>query len=87
MSEIAMTEFILFGGVDIMIEEIECRFTYHAPKPGLGQQEKYQEIRDLAKKLAYMIEFDCIESREKALAMTRLEEAVMWANASIARRS
>ena len=28
----------------------------------------------------------CPESREKSLAMTKIEEATMWANASIARR-
>lgn len=62
---------------------IENNFTYHAPKG--NQPERYQEIRAKAKELALMIEMDCPDSREKALAMTWLETSVMWANAAIAR--
>ena len=64
-------------------EEIENRFTYHAPKP--GQPEIYQDIRTLAKELALEIDEVVPEGREKSLAFTKLEEAVMWANAGIAR--
>lgn len=63
--------------------DIERRFTYHAPKG--DQTDRYGEIKGLAKHLANMIDDYCPESREKALAVTKLEEAVMWANASIAR--
>ena len=63
--------------------EIERRFTYHAPKE--GQPAKYQALRDNAKKLAFMINELCPDSREKSTAMTKLEEAIFWANASIAR--
>jgi hypothetical protein len=63
--------------------EIEKRFTYHPPKD--GQPELYQAIRDMAKMMATIIENTCPESREKSLAITNLEQAVMWANASIAR--
>lgn len=62
---------------------IENNFKYHAPKP--GQPEKYQELRDKAKELAYLIEEYCEGGREKSLALTNLEQSVMWANASIAR--
>ncbi|MFR9710756.1 hypothetical protein ACL02P_15410 [Paenibacillus sp. MB22_1] len=62
---------------------IENNFKYHAPQP--GQPEIYQEIRDKAKELAYLIDEKAPNSREKSLAMTKLEEAVMWANAGIAR--
>jgi len=64
-------------------EDIENRFTYHAPKP--GQPEIYQDIRTLAKELALEIDEVVPEGREKSLAFTKLEEAVMWANAGIAR--
>ena len=64
-------------------EQIEKNFKYHAPKE--GQPQKYERIRSLAKDLAYLIDGDCPNSREKSLAMTKIEEAVMWANASIAR--
>lgn len=66
-----------------MSKQIENAFTYHAPKK--GQPEKYQAIRDKAKELAYVIDEAAPESREKSLALTKLEETVMWANASIAR--
>ncbi len=65
------------------INDIETRFSYHAPKP--GQPEIYQNVRDKAKELALMFNEFCPESREKSLAITKLEEAVFWANASIAR--
>lgn len=62
---------------------IDNVFTYHPPKT--GQPEKYNELREKAKELANLIEKDCPDSREKSLAYTKLEEAIMWANASIAR--
>lgn len=65
-------------------EELENRFTYHAPTE--GQPEKYQMIREGAKTLAHMIVAMCPPSRETALSITNLEEVVFWANAAIARR-
>lgn len=58
-------------------------YKYHAPKE--GQQEKYEAIRAKAKELAQLIDVECPESRERSVAFTHLETAVMWANASIAR--
>jgi hypothetical protein len=63
--------------------EIGNNYTYHAPKS--NQTALYINIREKAKELAYMIDELCPESRERSLAMTKLEEAVMWANAAIAR--
>lgn len=63
--------------------EIEKNFSYHAPKE--GQPERYERIRKKAKAMALHIEDACPDSREKSLAFTKLEEAVMWANAAIAR--
>jgi len=62
---------------------IENNYTYHAPKE--GQLKKYEAIREKAKELALLIEDVCPTSREKSLAFTNIEQAVMWANASIAR--
>jgi hypothetical protein len=64
-------------------KEIEKRFTYHAPKE--GQPLRYEQIRNFANSFAILLNNHCPESREKSLAFTALEEAVMWANASIAR--
>ena len=65
------------------MQDLEKRFTYHAPKP--DQPEKYTAIRAKAKELAEMIVELVPESREQSLALTNLEQAVMWANAGIAR--
>lgn len=65
------------------IADIEKRFTYHAPLP--GQPERYVMIRDAAKALATLLAASCPPGRELSLALTHLEETVMWANASIAR--
>lgn len=65
--------------------EIDIRFSYH--KPSEEQIPKYEEIRAAARHFALLLDEMCPESREKALAMTHLEDSVMWANAAIARRS
>ena len=65
-------------------DELTTRFTYHPPKD--GQPERYEQIRNAARRLAELIEDTCPESREKSLAMTNIEQAVMWGNAAIARR-
>ena len=62
---------------------IENNFTYHAPKG--DQLERYTLIRKTAKILADLIECNCPNSREKSIAMTKLKDCVIWANASIAR--
>lgn len=66
-----------------MNQQIENNFSYHSPKE--GQPETYENIRNKAKELAYMIDALCPNSREKSLAMTNLEQAVFWTNAGIAR--
>jgi len=66
-----------------MIEDLTSRFTYHAPKE--GQSKKYEKIRGVARVLAEEIDLTCCDSREKSIAITKIEEAVFWANASIAR--
>ena len=63
--------------------DLANRFTYHAPQN--GQAETYQQIRDAAHAFAKLLNEFCPESREKSLAVTHLEDAVMWANAAIAR--
>jgi hypothetical protein len=62
---------------------IENNFKYYAPKN--DQQIRYETIRETAKDFARIVESLCPDSREKSLAFTNLEQAVMWSNASIAR--
>lgn len=64
-------------------DELKSRFTYYAPTE--DQPVRYERIRNKAMSLAAYINEYCPDSREKSLAFTKLEEAIMWANASIAR--
>lgn len=66
------------------LAELDARFTYHAPK--VDQIARYQDIRDIGRHFAGILNEKCPESRELSLALTSLEQAVMWANAAIARR-
>ncbi len=63
--------------------DLDNKFTHHPPKN--DQTGRYEEIRNQGKSFAKAIAEHCPNSREKSLAMTKIEEAVMWANASIAR--
>ncbi|PHD56259.1 hypothetical protein COF61_26675 [Bacillus toyonensis] len=65
-----------------MKEQIKKNFIYHPPKE--GQTEKFVDIRNEALHFANLMDHVRI-AREKSLALTKLEEAVFWANASIAR--
>lgn len=65
-------------------KELSTRFDYHVPND--NQIEKYKVIRATAFDLAKVITNLCPESREKSLALTYIEQSVMWANAAIARR-
>lgn len=66
-----------------MNERLDNDFTYHAPKS--GQPEIYETMRAAAKGLATFIVKQTPPSREQSLALTKIEEAVFWANAAIAR--
>lgn len=65
-------------------DELAVRFTYRAPYG--DQPARYQEIRDQAARFAATIIMLTPDSREQSLALTNLEQTVMWANSAIARR-
>ncbi len=67
---------------DNLNTKLDPRFIYHPPQG--TQADRYQQIRNSAKALATMIEVSCPPSPERDLACTRVREASMWANASIA---
>lgn len=64
-------------------EQIYQAFTYHPPTG--DQPAQYAALRSAAKAFAEMIDLYCPNGREKSVSITKVEEAVMWANAAIAR--
>ena len=64
--------------------ELETRFIYHAPND--EKAKKHQRLRAECGNLATIIRDLTPECREQSLAITAIEEAMMWANAAIARR-
>lgn len=63
-------------------QKINRSFTYHAPKE--TQPERYESLRGTARDLALRIVAHVPPSRERSLALTKLEESIMWANKGIA---
>jgi hypothetical protein len=68
---------------DQKLRQVENAFLYHPPKE--DQTDRYVFLRGMARELASAIVSNTPESREQSLALTKLEEVVMWANAAIAR--
>ena len=70
-------------------DDLNMRFTYHAP--GKGSGDRHDLVRNACQELAsYLIaettlSVDAHPSREQALVVTHIEEAMFWANAHIAR--
>lgn len=64
-------------------DELRRRFDYHAPDEHRADyhQTVRRECRDLAASLSEFLP----AGREFALAITKLEEVMFWANAAIAR--
>ena len=66
-----------------MEKRLNRDFVYHSPKE--DQPQRYEALRAQAKELALKILTLTPPSREQSLALTNLEQAVMFANAAIAR--
>jgi hypothetical protein len=64
-------------------EEIDRRFGDVLISPEV--ESKLTKMRQIYKKMANIIEQHCPDSRGKSLALTHLEQSMMWANASISR--
>ena len=58
-------------------------FAYHAPTG--GKAEKHAAAREACLQAAIHITNLCPEGRELSIAITKHEEAMVWANAGIAR--
>jgi hypothetical protein len=66
-------------------EDIEHRFAYHAPNA--ERVQTHERIRAEIGYVAGFLEYKLPDGREKSLAITKLEEAMFWANAAIARNA
>lgn len=65
--------------------DIDNRFDYHRPND--EKVTAHENVRESCKTVAHYIDAAVPPGREKALALTKLEEAMFWANAAIARSS
>ena len=63
--------------------ELKNRFSYHPPKSQEVAQS-HEFIREMCLELAKSISAVVPPGREQALALTAVQEAMMWANAGIA---
>lgn len=64
-------------------DRIQNDFKFHPADEAKGQT--HQAVREACELAAHKINSLVPESREKSLALTKLEEAMFWANAGIAR--
>lgn len=65
-------------------EDLDNRFTYHPPTDP-AVREKHEQARACARTAAEFFVDLLPPGREASLAITKLEEALFWANAAIAR--
>lgn len=70
-------------GLMIDYAELDNRFVHHPPDE--DRATLHQGIRDAGREAALRVLQLVPEGRERAIAITKIEEFVMWANAGIAR--
>jgi hypothetical protein len=67
-----------------VLKDLANRFGYHKPQDE-QTVEAHEAVREIMMGAADEVSSLCPPSRELALALTKLEEAMFWANAAIAR--
>lgn len=67
-------------------KDIENRFVYHAPTAD-EKRDAHTSVRQQCRQLADALNEQLPDGREKAVAMTKLEEVMFWSNAALARRA
>jgi hypothetical protein len=60
------------------------RFGYHPPMTD-ATVRSHERLRGAFRALAQLVDEEVPDSREKSLSITKIEEAMFWANAGIAR--
>lgn len=63
--------------------ELQNNYQYHAPDE--NKVRKHEQVRKTVYVAADYLNKNLPDCREKSLALTKLEEATMWANAALAR--
>jgi hypothetical protein len=66
--------------------DIENRFAFHAA-PDQDKKDAHTSARQILHSAADLLNDLIPDGREKALVMTKLEEAMFWANAGLARQN
>lgn len=64
--------------------DIAHRFDFH-PATSAEKRNEHTSVRQSCRELADHLDDALPEGREKSLAITKLEEVMLWANAAIAR--
>ena len=67
-------------------DELDRRFNYHVPDTQ-AKRDAHTDVRRQCRHLAEVLNELVPDGREKALAVTKLEEVMFWANAAVARDS
>lgn len=74
---------VLYTPTEDDLNELIKRFNYH--KPHGDQPNRYQAIRQMLMNASLYIMGRTPKSREQSIVLTKLEEAMFWTNAAIAR--
>lgn len=70
--------------IEAAVDNIELRFDDHRPSSN-GVRDLHGDVRYACATVAVKLVRELPPCRELSLALTKLEEAMMWANAAIAR--
>lgn len=65
-------------------KDIENRFAFHAASDE-EKRNAHTSVRNVCREVADFLNEKLPEGREKSTAITKLEEVMFWANASLAR--
>jgi hypothetical protein len=71
-----------YDPTDVELDQIKAIFTFHPVQA--DQPQRYEHLRAAMLEVAVDVMVMCPPSRERSLAITKMQEAVMWANAAIA---
>jgi hypothetical protein len=67
------------------MSDLDNRFDYHRPTP--ERVAAHEAVREGCRAFAHFIEAKVPNGRERSLAITKIEEAMFWMNAGIAREA